>query len=159
MPTAAGYIETSLSPQSAFSTALRSLKNSKYKKMNVDNSALIANYRTPSSSTNNSWGEKIKIVVRKEKNSGSSVLVSSDNLGGKESLHQSNVEEIINLFLSEAKKLRETKIKASGLIPASKIAAATTTTTWFLYRTQSEDTDSDGDDAASDGDSGFNFFG
>jgi len=159
MPTAAGFIETSLSPQSAFSTVQRSLKNSKYKKIKVDNSTLIANYRTPSSLTNNSWGEKIKIVVSKEKNSGSTVLVSSDNLGGKESLHKSNVEEIINLFLSEAKKLKEIKIKESGLIPASKIAAATTTTTWFLYRTESEDTDSDSDNAGSDGDSGFNFFG
>jgi hypothetical protein len=157
MPTAAGYIETSLSPQSAFSTALRSLKNSKYKKMNVDNSALIANYRTPSSSTNNSWGEKIKIVVRKEKNSGSTILISSDSHGGKESEHKVNIEEIINLFLNETKNQSTVIIKESGLIPAAKITAATTT--WLIHKAENDDNNSEGDDTSSDGDSGFNFFG
>lgn len=155
MPKAAGYIESSLSPEKAFSTCLSALRDSKFKYVAAYNSELLAKYKTSSSLMNNSWGEKIEIVVTEEKNNGSTLWLSSENLGGAESLHKENVETIIDLFQKGAKKEKDVVFRESGLIPASAIAGATTTTSWFAVRTEGEE----GEEAEPDGDSGFNFFG
>jgi hypothetical protein len=151
MPIVTGYIKTSLTPNNTFTTCLVALKNSRFKYVDAFDSELIAKYKTSSSLTNNSWGEKIKIVVTEDQNNGSTLIVSSENLGGKESLHESNVDDILYLFQSQAKKQKDVSFRESGLIPASKIAASATTASWFVIKTESEDGEPDSN-------SGFNFF-